>query len=500
MRYLNIRVAALATLVSVASCKSLDVPNYTRASLDLLQNNPTATVINNMAVGFFRSIRGDQQIETLEIYARNAYNLDPSEVRSVTIPLIGPLDPAQGPSSWPGHYQSMYAATQTIAALDKLPASGPTSLTDQQKNGVKGFFETWMAWELHEVIRQTDNFGAPIDVASATPDALAPIKTKAEVYAEIERLYDAGYTDLGNAGTAFSFAFTSGFTSNGTFNTPATFRQLNRALKARALSEQGDGALTDTNGKYAAVLAILPNTFLNATPTTVAQLNTGAYHIYSTIAGDQTNPLYEPAGRAHTAHPSLRTDVQYKNPPTNTQLDDRYTRKVTYNPNDANGVPLVRSLQGVSTNLRFLVYNAPDASVPIIRNEELLLLRAEARLHTGDRPGALADINIIRTVSGGLPTLGADPGPGGTLSGDLLLDELLYNKRYSLVYENGIRWVDMRKYGLLGTLPRQQSSHVTFAARPFPEGECSFRNPRPAGCATVQGLTNGPVVSGLPLP
>src|SRR5204862_7943934 len=137
------------------------------------------------------------------------------------------------------------------------------------KNGVKGFFETWMAWELHEIVRQTDNFGAPIDVASATPDALAPVKSKTEVYAEIERLYDLGYTDLGNAGTSFSFTFTSGFTSNGTFNTPATFRQLNRALKARALAEQGDAALTDTNGKYQAVLNILGNpgggtAFLNA--------------------------------------------------------------------------------------------------------------------------------------------------------------------------------------------------------------------------------------------
>lgn len=501
MRYLNFRIGvALAALVGFSGCKNLDVPNYTQASIDLLANNPTPSVINTTAIGLFRSIRADQQTENPDIYARNAYNLDPSEVRSVTIPLIGPLDPSQGPTSWATVYTTLRACVAILGALDKVTNTPPLGMTDQQKNGVRGFVKTWMAWEYHQIIRQTDTYGAVVDVTNATPEAPAPVVSKAAVYTEIERLFDEGNNDLGNAGSAFSFSFTSGFSSNGTFNTPTTFRQLNRALKARALADQGGGLpLGDANGKYAAVLAILASTFFNATPANLAALNAGPYHIYSTIAGDLTNPLFEPAGRAHTAHPSLRTDVQLK---TGGALDDRYTRKIAYNPIDANTtLPTVRSLVGVSTNLRFTVYNAADASVPIMRNEELLLLRAEARLQTGDRPGALADINTIRTISGGLPALGADPGLGGTFSGDLLLDELLYNKRYSLVYENGTRWVDLRKYGLLGKLPRQQASHVTFERRPFPEAECTLRaSNRPTGCTTVQGLTTGPVVSGTPLP
>ncbi len=492
MRQLIIRTGvALAALATLGACKSLDVPNYTNASIELLQNNPTPTVINTVAVGLLRAVRGDQQIETLEIYGRDAYNLDPSEVRNVTIPLIGPLDPAQGPVSM-GPYSTIRTGLALIKALDQVGAA----LTDAQKAGLRGFAKTWMAWTLHQFVRQTDTFGGIVDVENATPGNLAPFVSKAAVYQQIETWLDEASTDLGAAGTAFSFTLTPGFSLNGTFNTPAGFRQFNRALKVRVLEDQGDKTLTDGNGKYAAALAILNTagaTFINTTMTAAnaivppngGVLNAGPYHIYTSNPGDATNNLYDQTGRARLAHPSLQSDAQLKADATR---DNRYLRKVQK-------LTVVRTLQGVSSDFRFTVYDALDAPVPVIRNEELILLRAEARLHTGDRAGALADINLIRTMSGGLTALGADPGAGGTFSGDLLLDELLYNRRYSLVYENGHRWVTLRKYDLLGQLPREQSIHVTFTQRPIPDAECSLRPAGSvAGCTTVQGLTTGPVV------
>jgi hypothetical protein len=103
------------------------------------------------------------------------------------------------------------------------------------------------------------------------------------------------------------------------------------------------------------------------------------------------------------------------------------------------------------------------------------------------RAAALADLNLIRTVSGGLAPIASVPGVGGTYSGDLLLDELLYNKRYSLVYEYGQRWVDLRKYKLLQTLPKALPAHKIFDHLPIPSTECSSRSPAPAGCAQVNG-------------
>jgi hypothetical protein len=136
-------------------------------------------------------------------------------------------------------------------------------------------------------------------------------------------------------------------------------------------------------------------------------------------------------------------------------------------------------VQGITTDLLFTIYDSPEASVPIIRNEELILLRAEARYNTGDIPGALADINFIRVNSGGLPPL--------TLADIATLaaftDELLYNRRYSLLFEGGHRWLDARRLGRLATLPRALSTHTVPSRFPYPEGECLARDPAPAqGC------------------
>jgi hypothetical protein len=112
--------------------------------------------------------------------------------------------------------------------------------------------------------------------------------------------------------------------------------------------------------------------------------------------------------------------------------------------------------------------------VAIIRNEELILLRAEARLGTGDKAGAIADLNQVRQFSGGLPasTLTASS------STDDILNGILYEKRYSLLME-GDRWVDLRRYNKLGTLPLDIPSgpNKNFVAKvlPIPQSECLTR-------------------------
>ena len=492
---------ALLALMGLGACKNLDVPNYNAGSIELL-NSPTPAVINNMATGLLIQARADQGgiTEGEDVYARNSYNLDPSEVRSVTIPLIGPLDPTQGPASWSGPYATIQDAYLVIHALDKLGSVPPVGMTDAQKEGVRGFAKTMIAWEMHLIVRQTGNFGAPIDVdrpRSGNPDSLAPFVSDTAVYARIFKLLDEAYVHLTNAGPSFSFSLSSGFSAvkgSASFTTPTTFRQFNRALRARADVDVGDftSALTD-----------IGNSFINTTGLSLTTLDNGVYHIYSTLGGDVVNGLFDATGRSHLAHPSLQTDAKLK---LNGQPDDRFIRKV------ASILPTTRTLQGVSSSWRFLVYNSLDAPAAWIRNEELILLRAEANLActggaypnpacTSDaaaRAAALADINIIRTVSGGLPATtdqGVDPGPAplpfsnDIRSGDRLLDELLYNKRYTLVYEFGHRWVDLRRYGMLGLLPKQQPIHVVFTQRPIPSAECTAR---PAGsvkgCKTVQGL------------
>src|SRR3990172_13366430 len=92
---------------------------------------------------------------------------------------------------------------------------------------------------------------------TASPAAVA---SKAEVFARIVQLLEEGSTHLQAAGTAFSFGLSDGFAG---FDTPATFLQFNRALRARVAVYLGN---------YADALTALGLSFLN----TGAPLTLGA--------------------------------------------------------------------------------------------------------------------------------------------------------------------------------------------------------------------------------
>ena len=121
-----------------------------------------------------------------------------------------------------------------------------------------------------------------------------------------------------------------------------------------------------------------------------------------------------------------------------------------------------------------------NSPIAIIRNEDLILLKAEVLLATGDRPGALAHINFIRRTAGGLANTTDTGDPG-------LMNELIYNRRYSLFYE-GWRWYDMRRWGRLADLPKDLPNGRIFSRIPVPLAECNGRSPAPAGCAPDPGI------------
>ena len=238
------------------------------------------------------------------------------------------------------------------------------------------------------------------------------------------------------------------------FTTPTDFAKFNRALKARVEAYRGN---------YATVLTALNGSFISTT----APLTLGAYQSYSTGSGDTQNALFDPSGRAILAHPSIVTDAENK--PDGTP-DARLLAKVAQ-------LPDPHTVQGVTSDRVFTIYNSNTAPLPIIRNEELILLRAEARYFTTDQVGALNDINFIRTTSGGLALRGP------FVSQADFVAELLKQRRYSLLFEGGHRWIDTRRFGLLSTLPKALPTHTVPSRFPFPEAECLARVPAPTqGC------------------
>jgi hypothetical protein len=186
---------------------------------------------------------------------------------------------------------------------------------------------------------------------------------------------------------------------------------------------------------------------------------------------DVPNPLNQVTNTDLYAHMSIRDDAPRK---ADGSFDNRYTAKIIPRPvrNAPQGL-------GVPSELGFSVYPAITTPIPIIRNEELILLRAEALLATNRKLEAIPLINSIRQNSGGLAasTLSAASSDADVLT------ELLLQKRMSLLLE-GHRWVDMRRYGRLDQLPRDITTGVNahFVARvqPVPQAECLVRAKAPA--------------------
>jgi len=444
----------VAVLLFAGACKDLVVPDFNNPGLDDLTNNPTPTKIAQASQGLLVGTRvgiGEQNgyVSLLGIVGRESYNFDPADPRFITEMLIGPLDggsPAFGGNLFAAPYRNIRNANILLGAVDKV-----IGMSASQKSAVQGFAKTIQALDYLNVINTRDDLGAPLDVNIGPTDAPAPIVAKATVFAQISTLLDDGLTALGAGGTAFPFALSPGFSS---FATPADFVKFNRALKARVEAYRGN---------YAAVLTALNGSFLDAS----APLTLGAYHSYSTGSGDTPNALFDPAGRAILGHPSIVTDAETK--PDGT-LDARVLSKVAH-------LSAPRTVQGITTDLVFIVYGSNTSPIAIIRNEELILLRAEARYFTNDFTGALADINRIRTTSGGL----APRGP--FLNQSDFVTELLKQRRYSLLFEGGHRWIDARRFVLLTTLPKALPTHTVPSRFPFPEAECLARVPAPSqGC------------------
>src|SRR3989441_6007572 len=153
---------------------------------------------------------------------------------------------------------------------------------------------------------------------------------------------------------------------------------------------------------YAAALTALGASFLSAAP---ADLQKGAYFDFSSGPGDITNSLSEPLdGPTFFALQDNLADAELQ---AGGQKDQRVLDKIA--PAKDTSRTLLGSIP-IPGELKFTIYmtngQADEAHpIPIIKNEELLLLRAEANWFgsTPNKTQALIDLNIVRQNSGKLP-------------------------------------------------------------------------------------------------
>lgn len=457
-------LAILGLTLAACSTDRLTVPNYNNPTDEKVAADPGALQLtaNGLIVGARSSL--GTWISGVGRLGREAYSYTPTEGRNTTTWLMGPQDPVRGAgaSFWSEYYsdlRNIFNFNNTIEASTKL--------SDAQKKAALGFSETLAGYGLPFVALAHGSFGGTVEIL-ADPRALSPWVSRDSIYNTALARLETGKADLAAGGASFPFTLNPGFTG---FTTPASFLKLNRAFAARlntyraSFGVAGCGAARSP-ACYQTVLANISESFLD-----VNDLAAGAKFIYSTAAGDSRSPFSDAANSAWVAHPSIKADAQKQ---ANGQPDQRYTDKIR---TLARPVGPGGAVPGIETDQDFIVFGSPEDPIPMINSEELLLLRSEAKWFTGDKPGAIADLNIVRTTSGKLPpsTLTA------ASSDEDYITALLYERRYSLLIQ-GHRWVDTKRFGRLGTLPLDVPGHEVFDDLIIPQSECLIRDNEPPSC------------------
>jgi hypothetical protein len=447
-----VAAGSLAGALLIGACGDFNVTNPNQPTLDDLVTNPTRTKLSAAATGLVIGARFDMisYIWRLGSMGREGINLSGNNQPDYIEPYFGPLQGTGfGGTIWTNPYREIRNANTYLTAAPKAAqVAGPEGLSAAEVSASLGFGKTMKALAFMFVVTSHGSLGAPVDVDHPITDPPAPFVSEDSVYAYIVAVLNDAQNDLTAAGgTAFPFSLPSGFTG---FNTPATFLAFNRALAAKAYLFRAT-ALNSSCGAsacYAAALAALSAAAPAFAVGDAAQFKTGVYFDYSPGAGDTQNTLSDGLDQPTFFALPLLVNLAQKQTDGTTpdkRVVDKTAAATLSPPQSVGGIAITGTLK--FTNYLSGGEPNPSAPIPVIRNEELVLLRAEANIGLNDFASALTDINAVRTNAGNLTALGSL----GTR--DQAIAELLYNRKYSLLWEQGATWVDARRYGLLSTIP-----------------------------------------------
>lgn len=435
-KYIYKTLFVTSVICTLISCEVREFSDLNNAETDAFRQDLTRGDLQDLVGGTLYSsrVRLGTYFDAVGVIGREFWRFSSSDPR-FTADLLGKEDAILDNNTfyitnpWAARYRTVKNANLILGFLDNQDLSA--QFTDQEINATKGFLKTFIGYELLLNLNMTYQNGIRVDVADE--NNLGPfVSYDASLSAIRDYLEDAA-TDLGSAGSDFPFILSSGF--NG-FNTPATFLQVNKAISARVAAYQEDNQ---------AVLDFLQDSFLNLSSD---DLNTGIYYNFSLDQTDISNPMYFAVEGLSTAgarivQPSFVSDAE---------SDDNRLSKIAQLDE-----PLV--LDGLSGNYAVNRYKTNVDDIPIIRNEELILLYAEANI-TLNPDEAVNALNIIRESAG------LDPYTGPTDT-ESLIDEMLAQRRYSL-YAEGHRWVDVRRYDRLDELPIDRPEDDVFTQFPIP--------------------------------
>ena len=452
------RLAPAAIVLLGLGCSDPFIPDYNNPILPPVI--PSQDQLQNQITGL---LAGDREqaaffVLVMETMGRDAYRIDGADPRYVQQPL-GQFSPGAFlvDFTWNSTYRTIKGAQLLYSGIGNPAAtrSAGVPFTAQEKAGSQGFARTIQGLEYIKLIETRDSLGIPIALGKGTID---PIVCKPAVLAYMTALLDSAATDLQAGGSAFPFTLPLGFTG---FTTPATFLQFNRALAAKVHIYRGFAAYKTAGNpvnvaELNAALTALDASFYSATP---ANFRVGVYHTYSTSSGDLQNGNFDQS--VIRANPKVLSEADAG--------DLRVVAKVDQDPSFQKALPDNSAV----SDIIFLNVAGPTTPSPIVIDEELVLMRAEALWGLNRDAEALVLVNLVRQNSGGL----AAKTPADFPTRLDLLREILKQKRYSLLFESGDRIVDYRMFGLYAELGMELVPPVAGPqVIPFPSAEANARN------------------------
>ncbi len=427
LKYIFIAFLAL----NIASCDIDDLANPNGSSIEGFQD-ASRSALQTLVTGSEDLLRQDFGFyyDVTSIIGRDYYFFTGSDPR-YTGEILGKGDAMLDNAGFYGNrpYSGRYRTIKNLNVLIDA-TNNSTLITQEEANAYLGFAKTIQAHEYLLALNLQFQNGIRTDVSDV--DNLGPFVGYDQALTFIKGLLDEGNSNLTSAGGTFPFTLSAAMAD---FADPASFAQFNRGLSARVALYEGN------NGD---ALSRLAGSFMDM----AGDMDKGPARFYSTAGGDFANNLFRVTDQpeAIIAHPTFVADATTGD----ARLSKVQRREATL------------TLDGLSGDYDVVVFKSLNDFIPLMRNEELILISAEANIGTNN-DAAVTAINAVRNVAG----IGAY---NGAVTDAALLDEVIYQRRYSLFGE-GHRWIDMRRLGRLGDLPIDREGDDVWEQMPIPVSE-----------------------------
>ena len=449
-RRVGAAVILAAVIVVSAGCSDSNIPFYTAPTG--VSNTPDG--IQNSVAGLFAGSRLDvtNYLFWMSGFARDEANLQ-AENPEAGVEETGLTPIPAGPQPvWDNEYRAADAALAVIAALPNVSPA----YTAAQAAAITGIVQTLEALDFMAVAETRDTLGIPIHSAGTATSG--PVYCAQDAWAQIAALLDTANGNLNTAGAIpLPVKMPAGFASVSMSAGPSTkagsFASFNRALAGKAYLELAyakarNNPATHPTPTFAGVPAAdalahadsaITASALFSVPLTppapggfVENAAGGVYWDFSSQSNDLPNPI-------NSAITLYRT-LQYVIADVDTVNDQRFLGKFV-----PNTYPLqIPGDAFMSSNWLYFAYPAPNSPIPIIRNESLVLYRAQVQLGLGNFAAAITLINQVHMQAGGFAT------PLTIASTyTAIRDTLMKEQRISTVFEaSGDRTISLRMYGL----------------------------------------------------